>query len=627
MAYVVPNQQPAPTTNDMRRFLQDSLPEYMMPSSFVMLDALPLSPNGKVDRHALPAPDPSHRNLETGYLPPRTPTEEALSAIWADVLGLEQVGIHDNFFELGGDSILSIQVVTRANQAGLQLVPKQLFQHQTIAELVSVVGKKQALIAQQGIVSGEVPLTPIQRWFFEQHFSDPHHFNQSVLLVVSPDLKPSLLQQVLQQLLVHHDALRLRFVLTDSVWQQRNSEDQTVALTFVDLSGIAKQEQPPALERSAAQYQAGLNLSEGPLMQAVLFHLGIDQPDRLLLIIHHLAVDGVSWRILLEDLTSAYQQIEQGQQIQLPPKTTAFKDSAERLLSYGQSPALAAELDYWLAQSRSQVTDLPVDYPSGRQANTVASSDVVTVSLSVEQTRALLQEVPSAYNTQINDVLLTALVQSFAQWTGERALLVDLEGHGREELFADVDVSRTVGWFTSLFPIRLELGEVEEPGAVLKSVKEQLRRLPKQGIGYGLLRYLSLEEATRSQLPVPTAEVNFNYLGQFDRVVSKFPVLGFAHESSGAIHSPKGDRTHLLSVNGFVTEGRLQMDWTYSQNIHQRITVEHLAFEFIKALTTLITHCQSLDARGYTPSDFSSARLNQQQLDKFIAKIKQTGRR
>ena len=468
-----------------------------------------------------------------------------------------------------------------------------------------------------------MPLTPIQHWFFEQNLPEPHHFNQSVMLVVAPDLKPSLLQPVLQQLLVHHDALRLRFESTDFGWQQNNaSDDQTVDLSLVDLSEVAPNEQPAALERISAQHQASLNLAQGPLMRAVLFQFGANQPGRLLLVVHHLVVDGVSWRILLEDLANAYQQLDRGRKVQLPPKTTAFADWAQRLFSLGQSVAVTGELDYWLGQMSSPVAALPVDYVEGKQANTVASQDVVSVSLSVQQTRALLQEVPSVYNTQINDVLLTALVQSFAQWTGERVQLIDLEGHGREELFADVDTSRTVGWFTSIFPIRLELGEVDEPGAALKSVKEQLRRLPKQGIGYGLLRYLNSEQATRSGLlALPKAEVSFNYLGQFDRVASKFPVLGFADEPTGANQSPLGHRSHLLSVNCFVASSKLQMNWTYSQNVHQRLTVERLAFGLIEALSSIIAHCQSPDAGGFTPSDFSEVELSQEDLDELVAKI------
>jgi amino acid adenylation domain-containing protein/non-ribosomal peptide synthase protein (TIGR01720 family) len=623
VAYVVPYQAQVPTPSELRRFLKQKLPDYMVPAAFVELESMPLTPNGKVDPRALPAPDQERPELEEGFVAPRIPTEEILAVIWAEVLRVKQVGIHDNFFELGGDSILAIQIVARANQAGLQLTLKQIFQYQSIAELVLVAGTSPSVQVEQGLVTGSVPLTPIQHWFFERNLPYPAHFNQSFLLEVTPNLKQELLKQVVQQLLVHHDALRLRFVPDELTWQQVNTApDETVPFTVVDLSEISSEEQPVAIEKSARELQASLELSQGLIMRVALFNLGLDKPGRLLLIVHHLAVDGISWRILLEDLATAYQQLSHGKTIQLPPKTTSFRDWAYRLTEYAQSEALVAELNYWLAQSRSSVTPLPVDYPFGKQTNTVVSAAQVFVSLNVEQTRALLQEVPQAYNTQVNDVLLTALVQSFSQWTGERFLLVDLEGHGREELFEDVDLSRTVGWFTTIFPVLLELGEVNQLGEALKLVKEQLRRIPKRGISYGLLRYLSQDEATRLKLQaLPKAEVSFNYLGQFDQVLSAFPVLGLAKESSGPVHSRQGNRSHLLTVDGMVVEGQLQLNWTYSENFHQLATVERLAQGFMQALQALIAHCQSPEAGGYSPSDFPDVELSQEKLDQVLAEI------
>ena len=319
--------------------------------AFVGLPALPLTPNGKVDRKALPAPE--GRGVAEGYVPPCTPTEELLAGIWAEVLRQERVGRHDNFFALGGDSILCIQVVARAHQAGLQLTPKQLFQHQSIAELAAVAGTGPQVAAEQGVVSGPVPLTPIQRWFFEQGLPAPQHFNQAFLLEVGSELEPKWVRRVVRQLLVHHDALRLRFTPEGSGWRQVQAGlEETVPFAVVDLSELGVEEQPAALEGVAAEQQGSLDLSSGPLLRVVLFKLGAQRPGRLLLVIHHLAVDGVSWRVLLEDFQRAYQQLRWGQALQLPPKTTAFKAWAERLWGYGRSEAVREELDYWLGGSR-----------------------------------------------------------------------------------------------------------------------------------------------------------------------------------------------------------------------------------------------------------------------------------
>ncbi|MBE8969648.1 amino acid adenylation domain-containing protein [Nostocales cyanobacterium LEGE 12452] len=619
VAYVV-TQKSQPTTNELRDFLKQKLPNYMIPAAFMVLESIPMTPNQKVDYRALPTPDFS-RSAEDKFIAPRTLIEEKLVAIWSEVLRVENVGIHDNFFELGGDSILSIQLISKANQAGIQIAAKQLFKYQTIAELATVAGITRQINAEQGLVTGSVALTPIQHWFFEQKLPEPTYFNQSALLEVPSDVQPELLQQIVQQLLAHHDALRLRFVQQGENWQQINAPTQeSVPFRIFDLSHLSPAEQQTAIATKDAELQASLDLSTGVIAQVALFQLGNDRPSYLLFIIHHLAIDGVSWRILLEDLATAYQQISRGEAIKLPAKTTSWQYWSDRLTEYAQIEAIK-ELDYWLTQSSLPVTALPVDYLFSKENNTVASVASVTLALNEEQTRALLQDVPSAYNTQINDVLLTALVQSFTQWTGESCLLIDLEGHGREDLFEDVDLSRTVGWFTTLFPVGLQLQQIEQPGEALKSVKEQLRRIPNRGIGYGVLRYLNQNTTIYEKLKLlPAAQVSFNYLGQFDQVIKASEVLGLAKEFKSE-QSLLNQRSHLLGISGFIRAVKLEMTWAYSEKVHKRDTIERLASGFMEALKNLISHCQSKDSQSYTPSDFSAAKLNQKQLDKFLTKL------
>jgi hypothetical protein len=453
----------------------------MAPSAIVTLEALPLTANGKVNRKALPAPDQARSDKEREYVAPRTPTEELLANIWAQTLRVEKVGIHDNFFStLGGDSILSIQIIARANQAGLRLTPRQIFERQTVAELAEVAAEAATIQSEQGLVTGDAPLTPIQRWFFEHHFTDQHHWNQALLFESRQALEPALLEKVTRQLLAHHDALRSCFVREDTGWRQFNT-DLDVKTPFVnfDLSPLSEAEQKTAIEAAVADLQASLNLAEGPLLRVANFELGKEKPGRLLMAIHHLAVDGVSWRVLLEDIQTGYQQLSLGAEIRLPPKTTSFKRWAERLEEYAKSDALRQEEAYWLAVSSKRVSRLPIDFPGG--ANTVDSAGSVTVSLSLEETRALLHEAPEVYRTQINETLLTALAQGFARWTGARALLIDMEGHGREEIIEDVGLWRTVGWFTTHFPVLLDLGASVDPGAALRAIKEQLRAVPNRG--------------------------------------------------------------------------------------------------------------------------------------------------
>ena len=527
--------------------------------------------------------------IQATYVAPSTPVEEVLATIWSQALGIERVGIYDNFLELGGDSIQSIQVIAKANQAGLKVSTNQLFEYPTIAELAPLVGVIATRQAEQEPVVGSVSLTPIQHWFFEQNFSELSHWNLAVLLEVEPGQDSSLLEEVFQHLLVHHDALRLRFKQTEGIWQQINAgAEEKVCFSRFDLSRLAELEQKSEIERIATELQGSLNLSEGPLMKVAFFDLGSDKSSRLLVIIHHLAVEAVvSFQILMEDIQTAFMQLRNGEAICLPPKTTSFQQWSRLLIEYAQSLELRQELPYWLAEPRKQVQRLPIDYPEG--SNIEASTRIISVSLTPEETEILLHEIPATYQIQINEVLLAALVKTVSQWTGTSDVLIDLDSHGREEVIEGVDISRTVGWFTSLFPVLLHGEDVQTPIDALMSISEQLRQIPKRGIGYGLLRYCSGDEATREKLQaLPQAEIMFNYLGQFDRVLPKSSTFRFASESYGPLYSIHGNRTHLLQVLGKVFEGQLQLSWFYSENLHRQVTVEYLALRFVETLRLLI---------------------------------------
>ncbi|KYC42747.1 hypothetical protein WA1_15530, partial [Scytonema hofmannii PCC 7110] len=621
VAYIVPYPQATPTSNEIRQFLKTKLPEYMVPSAIVLLESLPLTPNGKVDRRALPAPE-SRAGIEVTLVAPRTPIEERLASIWAQVLRVEPVGIHDNFFELGGDSILSIQIIAKAKQAGIELTLKQLFANQTIAQLATVADTTTSLSIAQGLVTGTFPLTPIQQWFFDQQFPQLHHFNQSFLLTVPSDINREILEQVWQELLKHHDALRLRFTQTQSNWQAIHAEPSSRQIvSCFDLRTLTHSEQTTAIENTANALQASLNLSDN-LVCVALFQLGNNKQARLLIIIHHLVVDGVSWRILLEDLQTGYAQLSAGHAIQLSNKTTAFKDWAQRLREYAVSDRLTSELSYWLSASDSEFVSIPLDHINGE--NTVASAETISVSLNSNETQSLLQEVPKAYKTQINDVLLTALALVVSRWTDSKSVLFNLEGHGREDLFEGVDLSRTVGWLTAMFPVVLKLSaiELDNLGLVLKSVKEQLRAIPNKGIGYGLLRYLNQDAEINAQLAtIPTPEISFNYLGQFTQVLKTGSLISPASESSGQFQSLQAQRTNLLDINAVIADEQLQINWTYSSNIHNHTTIEKLASEFVGTLQDIIAHCLEPENTGFTPSDFPLIKLNQSELDLVLARV------
>lgn len=631
VAYLVATGQGRLKNSELRNYLAERLPEYMQPSAYVTLDTLPLTPNGKVDRKALPPPESIKQEARKPFVAPRNRIEEMLAHMWEEILGLERVGIHDNIFELGGDSIRAIQLTARANQAGIRLTSNQLFQYQTIASLAAVAGVNQMVQAEQGSVMGEVSLTPIQLWFFEKELANPHHFNQSALLETDKPLEYSLLLETFRHLIEHHDALRLRFEHWQSGWRQFNAPPgDEVPVIRMDFSTLPEHEHAAACEAAADQIQTGLNLSQGPLLRAALIHFGPPRSDRLLIAIHHLAIDGVSWRILMSDLQTAYEQLSRGEMVKLPRKTTSYRQWSERLGEFAASEKLRQELSYWLEGPRPPIHPLPLDYPRAERRSTAGSTRVVSAALSAERTASLISEVPQSYRIRTEEILLTALVQTFAQWTGSRWLRLDLDSHGRQELFADVDVSRTVGWFTALYPVLLNLDEfsqASDSGDELRAIKEQVRRVPNRGIGYGLLRYLSKDAAVMQKLrELPQAEVSFNYLGNFDDVLAGSSPFKPLDESAGSDKDRQAACDYLIEVNALVLGGELRLDWTYSEDLHRCETLEGLAQRFIIQLESLIDHCRSAKTAGYTPSDFPKSKLSPKELDDLIAKFGAEGR-
>ncbi len=615
VAYVVSSGPEAGGESDVKDFLRSTLPEFMVPASVVFLKRLPLTPNGKIDRRALPAPETGARDGNQGATAPRNPVEQALASIWQQVLRLDALGVHDNFFHLGGDSILAIQIVARANRAGLRLTPRQLFQNQTVAELAGVVDASTAPGLEEASAAGLVPLTPIESWFFEQDLTDVEHYNQAILLETPAALDVAALKEAVAAIVSHHDALRLRFRKDGSGWHQElpaADADDVFSSVVLDASD------PSALSSAATGIQSALNLERGPLARFVLFDRGPGE-RRLLIAIHHLAVDGVSWGVILEDLETAYGQRTSGAPIALPPRTTSFAGWARRLAAHARSSALDGELEYWTLPARSRAARLPVDFNG---SNSVETEGVVEMALTAEETAALLRDVPAAYGTQINDALLTALLRATEGWTSADSLLVDLEGHGREDILEGANLSRTVGWFTTRFPVVLSGGGRSDLAEVLKHVKEQLRAVPQRGIGYGLLRYSGGKPEVAKQLrELPQPEISFNYLGQLDSRYSDRSLFRPAAGSVGLTRSRRQKRRYLISLDGSIRDGRVAFSWSFSEAVHRRETIESLARRFTEALRDLIAHCVAPDAGGYTPSDFPKAKLSQRGLDKLLSRF------
>ncbi|NMX93913.1 MULTISPECIES: non-ribosomal peptide synthetase [unclassified Pseudomonas] len=592
----------------LKAHLKAHLPDYMVPAHLMVLDSMPLTANGKLDRRALPQPDPEANRQ--AYVAPSNELELSLAAIWCAVLNVQQVGLHDNFFELGGDSILSIQVVSRARQAGIHFSPRDLFQHQTVQALATVATRSEQITAEQGVLTGPSGMTPIQHWFFDSPIPARHHWNQALLLAPVQALDPRRLEQALLAVLEHHDALRLSFTQRDAQWHAEH-----LAVPEGGVLWLAKVTDMQQCQVLFADAQRSLDLEHGPLLRALLVDGPMGQ-QRLLIAIHHLVVDGVSWRVLLEDLQNVYRQLSDGQAVSLPAKTSALRDWAARLQAYASSESLREELSLWQQQLAGPTVELPVDRAHGSLRN--RDAETVSVRLDAERTRQLLQQAPSAYRTQVNDLLLTALARVLCRWSGHASTMIQLEGHGRETLFDEIDLTRSVGWFTSAYPLRLTPLDIEEAsgqGASIKAIKEQLRAVPHKGLGYGVLRYLADSTCRQAMAALPSASITFNYLGQFDQSFDSQALFHPLDASAGPAHDPDAPLPNALSVDSQVYGGELVLRWTFSREQYEHQTISELADAYLGELQSLIAHCLRDDAGGLTPSDFPLAHLTQAQLD------------
>ena len=615
VAYVVPKQDQSLSVDELREFLKQKLPDYMLPAAFVLISEIPLTQNGKLDTNTLPAPDTERPRLTTAFASPSTDAERILAGIWSSLLGIDDIGINDNFFELGGDSILVIQVVARARQEGLRFTPKQLFQHQTIAELAAVAGDSSTVLAEQELVTGEVLLVPIQHRFFELGLEKIDHFNQAFLLEASSDLKPELLEQVVTHLLQHHDALRMRYTRLTGSWRQVNSDHGGFdVFSVIDLSSINRSQQGKVMEKAAEQLQRSLDLEQGPILRVCLFEKGRHQPQGLLIVIHHLVVDGVSWRILLEDLQQGYRQLDRGEKIDFGVKSTSFKQWAEALKDYAQSEEINSELDYWLDQQ----AELHIEPEFTRGQPIIQSSRAVTVSLTKPETQSLLQSVANANKDQTLIALLVALGQAFLRWTGDRSLVIDFERHGREEVLDQVDLTATIGWFTSISPLKLEVEE--DNTAALRRVRKQLVRVPNNGLGYGMLRYLSEQDGAEQLRQMPRPDISFNYMGQLDQVMPAGALFVAARGRSGATQDSREKRAYLFNVTASVAGGHLRVSFDYSQAQFGRARIEQLAGLYLEALKSIIAHYQSA-VTADRAEDLTGADLTADDLTNILAEI------
>ncbi len=582
----------------LRAFLAESLPAYMIPAHFTELDNLPLNSAGKVDMKALPLPFIVNSGLQNEQIAaPSTDIERQLLEIWQAVLDQQAIGIHDHYFHCGGDSIRAIQIVARLRERNLKLEVRDIFQYPTIYELAQQVTEVVKTIEQHP-VTGVIPLTPIQHWYFAQNNPTPEHFNQAVLLKFNCRAQTAELQTILAHLHRHHDALRSRFNFGAAIVQEISEAETNIELQEVDL----RQQTEPALamQQHADVAQAAIALNTGPLFNAVLYRL--PEQDCLLLFCHHLVIDGVSWRILLEDFSRAYRQRLDGQAISLSLKTDSFKSHAERLLQYAKSPELNRQLPYWYDLAKAVE---PKPYLS---TATMADVGDYAVSLNAADTQCLLGDSHRAFNTRIDDILLAALALTMHSWQGQSQTLIEMEGHGRDELDA-LDTQRTIGWFTVAYPTLLHYDPQQNLADLIKQTKESLRKVPQKGLGYGVLRYLQ----QRDEVAL-TPEIGFNYLGQMD-AADQNDLFAIDWQGLGRAVSAQMPLAHELDFLSLVENKTLQIHIAYNRLRFSEDSIRQLGELYLQSLAALIACCLAQDGSEVTPSDLTYQELSLDELD------------
>ncbi|MBL6448227.1 amino acid adenylation domain-containing protein [Fulvivirga sp. 29W222] len=583
--------------SELRSYLADQLPHYMIPAYFVKIDTVPLTKNGKVDYGALPEPEQTGREQDSVSSMPKNDVERISLKVWSEVFGEEDLSVTDNFFELGGDSIKAVQISSRLNEEGISLNVKDILTYHTIEQISQYAEMAGESRYEQGLVEGKRELTPIEGWFFSQEFKNPDFYNQSVLLKLNRKVNPDSLNRAFVQVIEHHDGLRLNF----------DSADNTLVYGNIDFGStfsISKHKAKDAdeLQQLCESLKQQTDLENGLMLKAGIVQYANDG-ERLLITAHHLAVDGISWRVLLEDLYKCYTALEQGEVAKLSAKTGSLIDWYDQLLEFSRSEEVQLSEEYW-----DEVENIDFSIPVDNETEdwTCANLKKAIGVLPEPQTSYLLKEAHHTYNTDVPILLNVALAITLKEWTRAESFVVEHENHGRH--LTEVNTSRTVGWFTSMYPVKLKLKE-DTMGEQIKSIKEQMRSVPTYGMGYGIAKYMNglIEEKSG-------AEIRFNYLGQFDGEMNN-DLFSLSSEFHGRETAPENEMTAKLEINLMVMNGELTIDIIYNEKAHTETTMGWFKDSYLKNIERVLEHIEKQSDVHFSPSDFDSAELSEEDLD------------
>ncbi|MET7018847.1 amino acid adenylation domain-containing protein [Bacillus mycoides] len=585
---------------EIRDELKKYLPDFMIPVWFRKMNSLPLTSNGKIDKKQLPTPD-RYTDRGGNYEAPRNKAEMVLASVWENVLGVKKIGINEKFFNLGGDSIKAIQVIARMRNEGYYFELKYLAANPTIKELMEYVKQNDKDI-DQGEVKGTIELTPIQKWFFKQNKLVKNHFNQELMLYSKDGFCQQWVQVAFDAIVKHHDILRT--VFTDGEQRIKGITEKLYDLVVYDLTG--RQVPNDEITDLCTDLQASIDLEKGPLIKLGLFKT--DKGDHLLIAIHHLIVDAVSWRIIVEDFDNIYSGLKNEKETVLPSKTTSFKEWSARQKEFAASYQMKKELEYWKRLSAHDIKKLKPNCES--QNLTGHTMCKKTVVLERVFTDKLLTKVNRAYSTETIDIILAALVMTLGKFNQSNELLLNLESHGREQIIDNVDITRTVGWFTSLYPVFLN--NSEHLGELIAGTKDTLRNIPNKGIGYGILKYLAAYDIGKSMNP----DVSFNYLGHFDHIISG-ENFTLSEISGGDSSSKDSTRLYPLDFVGFVLNGEFNLTLNYSKEEFNDESIERLLQEYLDHIKLIISHCVSKETVEVTVTDITDEEISPEELEPY----------
>ncbi|SCY70225.1 non-ribosomal peptide synthetase [Alkaliphilus peptidifermentans] len=594
--------------NELKDYLSQFLFNYAIPEHWIYMDNIPLTKNGKVDYNMLPEPEiVTNKKI----VEPRNSIEKVLLEYIVELIGVEAVGMKDNFFHIGGDSIKAIQLSSRLQGKGYKIRVEDILSKPLLEEMALCILEGEYISKNNNnTCEGSIKASPITEWFFAQNLQNPDCFTQSVMVNIRGGIDENQFNDIFQKLIQHHDILRVNYdPIKKELYYNNRYLNNNFKVAFYDLSKYTVEEQKKMLQQISTE-ESGFNIERDILIKACLFYMD-KQQYKLFIKVHHLAIDGVSWRILIDDISTAIEQLILGREIELPSKTSSYSQWCEEINRFSIDKALEKEKSYW-----QEIVQKEITFPAAGKKYFKSSTKkglTITAQLTEDETANLVYRANRAYNTKVNELLIISLVMTIAQLSGSSSVVLELESHGREHSLMESDLTRTVGWFTSMFPTSFKAEGIEEMDILIKSLKEQIREIPYNGIGYGILRYLKKQIQDNYE----NTRLRFNYMGDMD------DIGGYKYvKDAGICFSAYSDASNILTcpmvINALLMEDKLTILATYDEKLINTDKCKEFINLYVENISKIVDYCISKDTIQYTVSDFDLVKISQEELNNLI---------